>query len=40
MMRPVNTFEDALGRISGGSVLDVATGNGNFVRTLDGCLKD
>lgn len=35
----MTTFEDIFSSISGGRILDVATGNGNFIQTLDATLK-
>jgi len=35
----MNILEQALGGISGGKVLDVATGEGDFIKTLVGSLK-
>jgi ubiquinone/menaquinone biosynthesis C-methylase UbiE len=36
----MTTFQDVFKRISGGRVLDVATGSGGFVHVLSECLKD
>ncbi len=36
----MNIFEQTLGEISGGRVLDVATGNGSFIKILVESLKD
>ena len=36
----MDTVQQALGTISGGRVLDVATGNGNFVDILSENLRD
>jgi len=36
----MQTFEEIFAPLSGGRILDVATGNGNFVHVLIGTLKD
>jgi len=36
----MSTYEEIFGPISGGRILDVATGNGNFIHALDATLKD
>jgi len=36
----MKTFEEILAPISGGRVLDIATGRGSFIHTLDSTLKD
>ncbi len=40
LSNPMRTFEVIFATISGGRVLDVATGNGNFVQALMATLKD
>ena len=36
----MTTFEEIFAPISGGRILDMATGNGNFIHTLDATLKE
>ncbi len=39
-MKQIKTFEEIFASISGGRILDVATGNGNFIQAVIGTFKD